>query len=52
VLLVTGPAAAPTLPLAAATFILINVRSSVVGFLEAERADPPLTEQQLPQLSQ
>ena len=40
--------------LAAATFILINVRSTVVGHLEAQRADPDphLPSDQVPQLAQ
>lgn len=44
----------PCLSLAAATFILINVRSTVVGHLEAQRAepDPTLPSEQVPQLSQ
>lgn len=37
---------------AAATFILINVRSTVVGYLEEQRADPTLPSEQVPQLSQ
>jgi hypothetical protein len=40
---------------AAATFILINVRSTVVGHLESQRADPvdpTLPSEQVPQLAQ
>lgn len=49
------PAVSAAVP-AAATFILINVRSTVVGYLEAERADPvadpTLPSEQVPQLAQ
>jgi hypothetical protein len=43
-----------TVVLAAATFILINVRSTVVGYLEAQREPPQqlTAEELLPELSQ